>query len=412
MVIQPVKVRRPRPAIADVIQQLEYVAISPRMAAVFVAKAPNKNAARAYALRAVMGAMSTLTGYKLFYTTEIIELLTLTIGCHPEHARVLIRSTVELGLLEYSSDKKWLYLVGKKVTYDRYLENKAPGKLVHVELRKLLNPSLQVVRATLYYSFAAKPRTISRLVQAKLTGYTEQTTRNWNFVVRHEVIRITQHYTTIYMGQQVIIKRAPNLYKSLMHKFVYTDNPQQAWDEDCQTRGYVPTDIEQLKNCRRYYDDVDYATQNYQHRLKKASHDPHFQVIDTYYDDPCNINGRKINGLARVRPYDATEIPLDLRIAIEESVEREAIQWANAQDKQQSHIREKIANARASKARIKQDRLDDVGMKMYDLTHTKLSKPHKHYPKSTQFHHNPYEHLTEVQRIELLLNPELELLLA
>lgn len=118
------------------------------------------------------------------------ELLSLLAHHTPAYGRRIIRAAVELKLL---SKGRWYngaivyHRTGSAAVMHLHLNGDKPGKLIYIEASDLASKSLQRLRSVLHHTFAAaKPRIRSRAVQAKLTGFTEQTTRNWTKVLKDE----------------------------------------------------------------------------------------------------------------------------------------------------------------------------------------------------------------------------------
>lgn len=266
------------------------------------------------------------------------ELLALMKNHTPAYGRRIIRAAVELKLLTKGRrrDGKTVYhRIGSATLKRLYLNGDRPGKLIYIEVADLAEKSLQRLRSVLHHTFAAaKPRIRSRAVQAKTTGFTEQTTRNWSRVLKAEgTLHVKpNHYiaTSPYSGKQLVIAQAPNTYIPHLYD-VRSDNPQQAW-EDTSRRDYNPTSPTNTRHMRLYYEDAASAAQTWKHRQRKGID------VHAYWPQKVKLEGRTYNGLCRAKPYSAKEIPEAIMVADEHAYDAETNAIMYEQEYKLNHL--------------------------------------------------------------------------
>lgn len=335
---------------------------------------------------------------QVFSTQELME----QIESHTvAYKQRIINTAVHMKLFtkgkrRHSNDAVY-HRTGKNNVYLHHLSGEVPGKLIYFDVADIKERELKRLRAVLHHTFvAAKPRIRSRAVQAKMTGYTEQTTRNWSRTLKADgdLFVKTNHYTakSPYSGKTLVISQAPNTYIVPQLYEVRTDNVQQSWDESASNRVYMPTIDVHTKHMKRYYADEATAKKAWELRQRKANNNAHFQPIDTYYPEMIEHNGRHYQGLRRVRPHTAHEIPEDIMVADELAHDAEIRQWEHEEC-------------------VRSHRNDNALLdKMHSLaTFTALQKPARKRNNNTTNQHTST--LTFAQQIELLIRPELACLL-
>lgn len=306
------------------------------LAYIFLRKDYNAKQQRAYALWCYMRSVSTLTGKKLFPIKRLVGNLATQLKKHPGTVMAWFKAGVELGLFEnatYFDGTPMIYLVGLEQVCYKYLDGFPPGKAIRVDVQRLMTPSLQELRAVLTHTRLCghKNRICSRPTEAKLSGWTEQTHRNYSYLLKHAgMVFVAANYYEAQLPatkQDYPIKQAPNTYINRGVYRIRDDNPATGWDDNSR-RGYIPTRKNlSTKNQRRYFHDQATAEAVYGIRSRRADRQPHFNVVDTYYPNVLYLEDRQYRTLKRIRPYHPSEIPENVRMDDEMRCDEQTRLW-------------------------------------------------------------------------------------